>query len=315
MKQLDQASIFVSIAAYRDPQLPTTVRSLLENADHPERIFIGIFNQVHLQKDEDCLVHNHPQVLQHILDYKEAQGACWARGYVWNKLLGDQDFALQIDSHSRFAEGWDTTLLKMYAQLKDENAVITHYPMGLDTEKNSLDPQMYTYFNVQSFRNTQLPDVTSGAIDLRHAPATCSKTAFVAAGCMFGASRIFKQVPYDPYIYFHGEEITYAARLWTHGFNLYLPNQPFMWHDYKNLNKRPLHWQDHKEWRLKDMLAQQRCRHLMRIKAVDDPRALQYLEHYGMGFERSLDEYQAFSGIHFRRQLLTERARSGKQYG
>ena len=315
MKPLSEATLFVSIASYRDPQLPLTVASLFEQAQHPERVFVGVFNQIHLQEDQDCLAVDQPNLLQHVLDYNEAQGACWARGYVWNKLLAEQDFALQIDSHSRFAPNWDTQLLQMYADIGDEQAVITHYPMGFDTETGELDKQMYTYFNVQSFRATQLPEVTSGAIEVQAAPTQCAQTAFIAAGSLFGRADMFKQVPYDPYIYFHGEEITYAARLWTHGYNLYLPNRPFMWHDYKNLNKRPLHWQDHKQWSLKDELAQQRCRHLLRIKKADDVRAIHQLEQYGLGFERSMDEYQVFSGIHFKHQLLDEKAKSGKLYG
>ena len=315
MKPLSAATIFVSIAAYRDPQLPLTVASLFAQAEHPERVFVGVFNQIHLQEDQDCVAPERANVLQHVLDYNEAQGACWARSYVWKTLLAEQDFALQIDSHSRFAPHWDTRLLQMYAEIGDARAVITHYPMGFDTETGEQDPLMYTYFNVQSFRPTQLPEVTSGAVDLQAAPKRCAQTAFVAAGSLFGRAEMFKQVPYDPYIYFHGEEITYATRLWTHGYNLYLPNRPFMWHDYKNLNKRRLHWQDHKQWTLKDELAQQRCRHLLRIKKADDVRALHQLEQYGLGFERSLDEYQVFAGLNFRRQSLEDKAKSGKQYG
>ena len=315
MKPLSEATIFVAIAAYRDPQLPLTLASLFAQAQYPDRVHVGVFNQIHLQEDQDCVAPNRPNVLQHVLDYSESQGACWARSYVWKTLLADQDFALQIDSHSRFAPHWDTSLLQMFAEIGDARAVITHYPMGFDTETDVLDPQMYTYFNVQSFRPTQLPEVTSGAVDLQAAPKQCDQTAFIAAGSLFGRADMFKRVPYDPYIYFHGEEITYAARLWTHGYNLYLPNRPYMWHDYKNLNQRPLHWQDHKQWALKDELAQQRCRHLLRIKQADDVRALKNLEQYGLGFERSLDEYQVFAGLNFRRQTLEDKAKSGKQYG
>ena len=315
MKPLSEATIFIAIAAYRDPQLPLTLASLFAQAQYPDRVHVGVFNQIHLQEDQDCVAPNRPNVLQHVLDYSESQGACWARSYVWKTLLADQDFALQIDSHSRFAPHWDTSLLQMFAEIGDARAVITHYPMGFDTETDVLDPQMYTYFNVQSFRPTQLPEVTSGAVDLQAAPKQCAQTAFIAAGSLFGRADMFKRVPYDPYIYFHGEEITYATRLWTHGYNLYLPNRPYMWHDYKNLNQRPLHWQDHKQWALKDELAQQRCRHLLRIKQADDVHALKNLEQYGLGFERSLDEYQVFAGLNFRRQALKDKAKSGKQYG
>lgn len=310
----EEASIFVSIASYRDPQLPLTVASLLNQADYPERVFIGVLNQVHLDKDKDCISIDYPQMQQHVMDYNDAKGVCWARGYIWNELLDQHDFALQIDSHSRFAKGWDTTLLEMYTKINDEKAIITHYPMGFDTETNQLNEQMYTYFNVQKFRDTQLPEVSSGAIALDRAPKQCAKTAFIAAGCLFGRGDAFKEVAYDPYIYFHGEEITYAVRLWTHGYNLYLPNMPFMWHDYQNINQRPLHWQEHSMWQLKDKLAQQRCRHLLRIQKADDLRALHQLEQYGLGFIRSLDEYQIFSGLNFQKQTLSNKVKTGTEY-
>lgn len=314
MNPFSNATIFVSIAAYRDPQLPLTVASLLQHADHPERLHIGIFNQVDVANDQHCLAPSHPQVTQHLLPHHKVHGACWARGYIWKKMLGQQDFALQIDSHSRFAQGWDSTLLAMYRQLGDERAIITHYPMGFNTETNVLDEPMYTYFNVQGFRSTQLPNITSGASPMSLAPKTCAPTAFVAAGSLFARASVFREVAYDPYIYFHGEEFTYAARLWTHGYNLYLPNRPFMWHDYQNLNQRTLHWQDHEQWRTKDRLAQQRCRHLLRIKPAEDVRALYHLEQYGLGFERSLEQYLAYAGLDLRGQQLSDKVKNGRLY-
>lgn len=314
MNPYSSARIFVSIASYRDSQLPSTVASLIEQADSPERLVIGVFNQVNLDEDQDCIAADNAYMLQHVLDYNEAQGACWARGYIWNKLLSDEDFALQIDSHSRFVKGWDSILLKMYAQLNDAHAVLTHYPMGFNTETHEFDQQLYTYFNVQSFRETGLPEVSSGAIDFAQAPNLPAPTAFIAAGCLFAPAHVFKQIPYDPYIYFHGEEITYAARLWTHGYNLYLPNQGFMWHDYLNLNKRPLHWQEHTEWELKDQLAQQRCLHVLRINKATDVRAIYQLEQYGMGFERSVEDYLHFAGLDLKHQIIHPKAQSGLEY-
>lgn len=38
-----------------------------------------------------------------------------------------------------FAPHWDTRLLQMYADIGDARAVITHYPMGFDTETGEQD--------------------------------------------------------------------------------------------------------------------------------------------------------------------------------
>ena len=48
--------IFVCIASYRDKQLERTVRSVIENAEHPELIDIWILNQLNFKEDKDCLI-------------------------------------------------------------------------------------------------------------------------------------------------------------------------------------------------------------------------------------------------------------------
>jgi Glycosyltransferase (GlcNAc) len=45
------------------------------------------------------------------------------------------------------------------------------------------------------------------------------QTPFAAAGFLFYAGHILREVPFDPHLpyLFDGEEILYSARLWTHG--------------------------------------------------------------------------------------------------
>jgi hypothetical protein len=38
-------SIFISIAGYRDTELPKTIKSLYDNADKPEELYFGIVSQ------------------------------------------------------------------------------------------------------------------------------------------------------------------------------------------------------------------------------------------------------------------------------
>mgnify|MGYP000082167608 FL=1 len=47
--------IFVQIAAYRDPQLIPTIKSMLENAKKPKNIRIGIARQFHPEDGFDDL--------------------------------------------------------------------------------------------------------------------------------------------------------------------------------------------------------------------------------------------------------------------
>ncbi len=49
--------------------------------------------------------------------WKEAKGVCWARNIVQNEYNGET-YTLQLDSHHRFAPGWDTLSIDMVKQLQ-----------------------------------------------------------------------------------------------------------------------------------------------------------------------------------------------------
>ena len=51
---LQNNSIFVSIASYRDVECPNTILNLYKNAKNPEKIFVGI-RQQNNTGDSDCL--------------------------------------------------------------------------------------------------------------------------------------------------------------------------------------------------------------------------------------------------------------------
>ena len=56
-----------------------------------------------------------------------------------------------------------------------------------------------------------------------------------------------EKVPYDPNLYFEGEETTMALRLFTNGFDIFhIPRIPLFhcYTDYTNEAKRPMHWNE-----------------------------------------------------------------------
>ena len=52
--------IFVQIASYRDPQLIPTIESMLESAEKPENLVIGICRQYHPEDGFDNLNNYNP---------------------------------------------------------------------------------------------------------------------------------------------------------------------------------------------------------------------------------------------------------------
>jgi hypothetical protein len=117
-------------------------------------------------------------------------------------------------------------------------------------------------------------------------------------------------VPYDPYLYFFGEEITLAVRLWTSGYDLYHPNRLVIFHDWDR-SKRPTHFSDHRDWGRYNDLSHMRTRHLLGTACATNPEALQELDRYGLGKERTLAEYQAYSGVDFATRSFTDLAGCG----
>ena len=115
--------IFVQIASYRDPQLLPTLKSLIDNAEHPENLVIGICWQhsddetIELFLDEgfDVVSFDHESSIKNvtlthkkgtmlkILDvhYLKTEGACWARNAI-QQLYCNEKYTLQLDSHHRF---------------------------------------------------------------------------------------------------------------------------------------------------------------------------------------------------------------------
>ena len=54
--------------------------------------------------------------------------------------------------------------------------------------------------------------------------------AFLAAGYLFSKGSFAKEVPYDPHMYFSDEEISLAARAYTHGWDGFAPSRVFIYH-------------------------------------------------------------------------------------
>ena len=112
-------TVFVQMAAYRDPQLKETLKDLFAKADEPENLKVCVCWQ-HDEKDKwDNLDEFKDNLNINILDYKasESKGACWARHKIQQEYNGE-DYTLQLDSHHRFIKGWDTELKNMYYGLQ-----------------------------------------------------------------------------------------------------------------------------------------------------------------------------------------------------
>jgi hypothetical protein len=300
-------TIFVSIASYRDPDCQNTVRDLFEKAAYPDRVFIGICWQFVPKEDDDCFTQEtRPEQVRTIrVHASESKGACWARSKVQSLWQGE-DYYLQIDSHMRFAPGWDELLIGMLGRCASPKPVLSTYPLTFTPPDTygadgvvTIYPKEFDDFGVMAQRSeiASLPD----------APPVPRQNAYIGAGLIFAAGSIVTEVPYDPYIYFEGEEITLAVRLWTSGWDIFVPNAVVAYHDYGRRPERPRHWKDQTDWDTLNQHARKRIRHLLGIERgnVTD---LPDIERYGLGKVRTLADYEVFAGLDFRAAKTCSRA-------
>jgi [Skp1-protein]-hydroxyproline N-acetylglucosaminyltransferase len=302
-KPVDERTIFISVASYRDDECPNTLNSIYKNAKFPNRIFVGICQQNHTS-DIDCLnENNNPNVSIIRLSDFEAKGPTYAR-YVCSKLYNKQDYYMQIDSHIHFVKNWDTKIIDMIDNIKSENdkIVITHHPKDWINEDKSTDETVST-FCTSSISSVNVISVKSALITNN---GLCRLIPYCAAGFFFTYGCFLNEVPFDPNLpqLFEGEEGLFSIRLWTSGWDMYSPNSDICYHYYTRADK-PKYWSnpDYAKYVDKSIY---KVKLLMGLNSLSDEDISLYgndFKLYGLGSTRTLADYYKFIG--FNKDLKT----------
>ena len=303
--------IFVQIPSDRDTECQWTIKDLFEKAKHPERIFVGVCWQFVPEEDQDCFkVVTRPEQVRTVEYHaKASRGACWARHMV-QKLWQGEEYSLQIDSHMRFTDNWDARAIDMLHRCESPKPVLSAYSPGYEPP-NKLEPPLLKTTIAHEFTKDGVFMPLYKTETIENTPASPTLNAFVNASFIFARAHLIEEVPYDPYLYFYGEEITLAARFWTHGWDIFVPNEVLLYHCFSRTN-RPLHWKDHhQDWFKINTPAYARTRHLLGTQHSENPLVTKELDAYGLGTTRSLAEYQRFCGVDFKSKTISDNARRG----
>jgi glycosyltransferase involved in cell wall biosynthesis len=299
--------IFVQIAAYRDPQLEPTIKNMLENAKRPKNLRIGICRQYNPDDQFDLLEEYRNDNRFRILDvlYSDSRGVCWARNQV-QQLYEGEEYTLQIDSHMRFEKDWDDTLIKMVKQLQKkgfEKPLLTGYVSSFDPDNDPAgrvqEPWRMAFDRfIPEGAVFFLPETIPGWQDMKEpVPAR-----FYSAHFAFTLGQFSEEVQHDPEFYFHGEEISIAVRAYTHGYDLFHPHRVVIWHEYTRKG-RTKQWDDDKDWVNKNNLAHKKNRQLF---GMDGEEVTMDFSKYGFGTERSLRDYEIYSGLLFSKRAVQQ---------
>lgn len=321
------ATIFVSIASYRDDECKDTVYEMFERARYPENISVGVVQQNKADKNaEDCFdscekCRKRKEVGQiRVLsyDFSEARGPCFAR-YKASTLWRGERWYLQIDSHTKFADGWDVTMLNQLARTNDPMAVLGAYP---PTEGQMEDIVRSGYRKTISmcrgqFNSSGIPEMKGVVVNVPpDSDGAPLPVAFVGAGFLCFPGHALAEVPFDPYLafLFFGEEILFCARLWTSGYNFYAPSRSFLVHHYERGGK-PRFWDDLKDFERCRDLAVKRVKYILGLdgQTLEDIPAdyREDIEEYGLGHARAIEDYWAYAGIDPQAKTVQDKCATG----
>jgi glycosyltransferase involved in cell wall biosynthesis len=298
--------IFIQIASYRDPELVKTIESALENAKKPKNLVFAIARQFHPDDKFDDLSKYEKDKRFRILNipYLESKGACWARNQI-QQLYKDEEYTLQIDSHMRFAPNWDGEMINMIKQLQKKGykkPLLTGYVSSFDPDNDPgsriQEPWRMAFDRfIPEGAVFFLPETIPGWQNITE-PVTAR---FYSAHYCFTLGQFAKEVQHDPDYYFHGEEISIAARAYTWGYDLFHPHKTLIWHEYTRKG-RTKQWDDDKQWVDRNNFCHKKNRALFGMDG-EEP-----MEHgiYGFGPERTLREYEIYSGLLFSKRAVQQ---------
>jgi hypothetical protein len=327
-------TIFVQIASYRDPQLIPTLKSLIDNADFPKLLRAVVcwqhavdetvedfldkgFDVVALSDSDDetadKVIHlSYKGATVELIDlhYLKTHGACWARNKI-QQHYGQEKYTLQLDSHHRFIESWDSVMIEMLESVRDVSPkpLLTAYISSFDPENDPgariLEPWKMDFDRF----------IPEGAVFFR--PSTIDEwkeldkpmlSRFYSGHYAFGDGSFAVEVQHDPQYFFHGEEISIGVRAFTHGYDMYHPHKVVAWHEYTRKGRVKV-WDDHttqqkqkgkvtEDWWEKNVKCHKRNRILFGMDG-EDPTSVDFGK-YGFGTTRTLKQFEEFAGMSFK---------------
>lgn len=306
--------IFIQIASYRDPQLVPTLTDAIEQAHDPSRLhFCVAWQHDDDERQDELFAGLADRCRLTILDipHRESRGACWARNRIQQCYDGEA-YTLQLDSHHRFVRGWDDICIEMLEGLRAdgvERPLLTTYLPSFDPEN---DPGARVQEPWGLAFDRFIPEgaifFMPGTIPNWQSEPRPIRARFFSAHFAFTLGRFSLDVQHNPEYYFHGEEISIAARAYTHGYDLFHPHRLIAWHEYTRKG-RTKHWDDHSDWGNTNVSSHGHNRRLFGMdEYADQPDAVREAQtgKYGFGAARPLEAYERFAGICFRRRAVMQ---------
>ncbi len=293
------STIFIQISSYRDPELKPTVLDAINKSSGKHEIHFGL--HISYLDELEIDVPDISNIKYTTSKAPQNVGVGIGR-YIAHQFYNNEDFYFQCDSHSRFVENWDEIAINSILNYQSQGInkpLLTMYPANYwykdetfsETSSDLLDPDYKTIISFtqkpEDFKKLRIPSQTA-------VPANGSIfTRSISAGSLFTVGPFMAP---NKEMAFWGEEIVMAARAYTQGYDLVVPEKQYLYHLYYNhekpeLNRRKIFWQDFpKEYEIMNA----ESRKIVYKTLLEETIGEGYL-----GTERTLAEYGKFAGLDF----------------
>lgn len=244
-------SIYISLSSLPDEELLPTLKNAFEAAEFPERVHVGLVvygATPKLSRKLRKFAKSHPTakiahrpIPQGSFDEQfKALGVGRGRTTALS-LYEEEDYVLQVDAHTLFADKWDTTLIRIHkeaqTEVPDKTVVLTAYASeyAYSRGKRVFKEHCFSYATYTSSRIFfgLIPGWDTVSIDSYDGKKFLPAAKF-CANFVFSTGR-FAQVDSLPKdIQFYEEEPIQSVELYSQGFALVFPviQEPIIGHLY-----------------------------------------------------------------------------------
>jgi Glycosyltransferase (GlcNAc) len=294
--------IFISVASYRDPELERTIRSAIDNAYYPENLYFSVVAQDFEENIPDLSWVPNISLLK--MTIKQAKGAGFARAKAMESY-NNQDYFLQVDSHTLFVEGWDSLCIDQLSKAEkisgNNKIILSYFPPPFYIETNGQITYPKKDRERKPYPTKQVPIVnkrnewTANRVEFEDKLfSNPEQSSTVLGGFIFAKGILVNELPYDPDISFFGEEVCFAMRAWTRGWDIYSPSKIIVYHFYGRERYKKI-WKDSvirkKSWIETEEIS--RNKQMMVLCGIEKGI-------FGAGNKRTLQEYERFCGQNFK---------------
>jgi len=151
-------TIFVAFPTMHDSEATDTIKDIFENAEYPERVNLSVYNLYINESNNNELMmlkikYGFKLYYQYITNsnYLDVIGMTKGRA-VANSAYTNEDYILQIDSHTKFAKNWDTKLINLYEKIELDKPIMTAFASFHDGNTRNWDTQnkyfIYPFYHI-----------------------------------------------------------------------------------------------------------------------------------------------------------------------